>query len=64
LLVGLSIDLDNKGNVLQLEASRRLTDNIKVFLEGWAFFNTDPGDYYLYSIRDDDFIRLQLFYYF
>jgi hypothetical protein len=64
LLVGLSIDLDNKGNILQLEASRRLTDNIKVFLEGWAFFNTDPGDYYLYSIRDDDFIRLQLFYYF
>jgi len=64
LLVGLSYDLDNKGNVLQFEASRRLSDNFKIFLEGWAFFNTEPGDYYLYGIRDDDFVRLQIFYYF
>ena len=64
LLAGLSYDLDNKGNVLQIEASRRLTENIKIFVEGWAFFDIEPGDYYLYSIRDDDFIRLQLFYYF
>jgi hypothetical protein len=64
LLAGLSYDLDNKGNVLQIEASRRLSNNIKIFLEGWAFYNTEPGDYYLYSIRDDNFLRLQLFYYF
>ncbi len=64
LLMGLSYDLDNKGNIFQLEASRRITDTIKIFLESWVFFNTEPGDYYLYSIRDDDFIRLQLFYYF
>jgi hypothetical protein len=64
LLMGLSYDLDNMGNVLQVEASRRLNDHIRIFLEAWAFFNTEPGDYYLYSIRDDDFIRLQLFYYF
>ena len=64
LLVGLSYDLDGKGNVLQFEASRRLSDNIRIFLEGWAFFDAEPGDYYLYSIREDDFIRLQLFYYF
>ena len=64
LLVGLSYDLDGKGNVLQFEASRRLSDNVRIFLEGWAFFDAEPGDYYLYSIREDDFIRLQLFYYF
>ncbi len=64
LLLGLSFDLDGKGNVLQLEASRRMTDNVRISLEGWLFANTEPGDYYLYSIRDDDFIRLQLFYYF
>jgi hypothetical protein len=64
LLLGLSYDLDNKGNVLQIEASRRLTENIKIFVEGWTFFDIEPGDYYLHSIRDDDFIRLQLFYYF
>jgi hypothetical protein len=64
LLFGLSYDLDDKSNVLQLEASRRLGDSFKIFLEGWAFFNTEPGDYYIYSIRDDDFLRLQIFYYF
>jgi hypothetical protein len=64
LLAGLSYDLDNKGNVLQIEASRRLTDNIKIFLQGWAFFDIEPDDYNLYCIRDDDFLRLQLFYYF
>ena len=63
-LAGLSYDLDNKGNVFRIEASRRLTENIKIFVDGWAFFDIEPGDYYLYSIRDDDFIRLQLFYYF
>jgi len=64
LLLGLTQDLDDQGNVLQLEASRRLSANVRIFLEGWLFFNTDPDDYSLYSIRDDDFVRLQLFYYF
>ena len=64
LLAGLSLDLDNNGNVLRVEASRRLTDSIKISVEGWAFFDTEPTDYYLNSIRDDDFLRLQFFYYF
>jgi hypothetical protein len=64
LLLGLSHDLNNGGDILQIEASRRLADNIKVFLEVWGFFNTDHDDFYLYSIRDDDFVRLQVFYYF
>jgi hypothetical protein len=65
-LAGLSHDLDNKGNVLRFEMSRRITDNVKIFLEGWNFFNIEPDDYYyyLYDIRDDDFVRLQIFYYF
>ncbi len=64
ILLGLSLDLDNKGQVFRLEASRRLADNVRLMLEGWGFFNTDPGDYYLYSIREDAFGRLQIFYYF
>jgi SH3-like domain-containing protein len=64
ILLGLSYDLDNKGQTLQLEASTRLSDNISIALEGWAFFNTEPEDYYLHSIRKDDFLRLQIFYYF
>jgi len=64
ILAGIGYDLDNRGNVLRLEASRRITDTLKIFLEGWAFFDIDPDDFSLYSIRDDDYIRLQLFYYF
>jgi hypothetical protein len=33
-LAGLSYDLDNKGNVFRIKASRRLTENIKIFVEG------------------------------
>jgi len=64
ILAGLGYDLDSRGNVLRLEASRRITDTLKISLEGWAFFDIEPDDITLYSIRDDDFIRLQLFYYF
>jgi len=64
ILLGLSYDVKNNGQVLQLEASRRLTNNMSLALEGWAFFNTEDDDYYLHSIRDDDYIRLQIFYYF
>jgi len=64
ILTGLSQDMNDKGNVLKIEASRRLTDSIKIFLDAWAFFNTDPEDFSLYSIRDDDFVRLQVYYYF
>jgi hypothetical protein len=64
LLAGFSYDLDSRGNVLWLEASRRITDTLKIFLDGWVFIAIEPEDTYLYSIRDDDFIRLQVFYYF
>jgi len=49
---------------LQLETSRRLGHNMRISLEGWAFFDIESDDNYLYSIRKDDFVRLQLFYYF
>jgi hypothetical protein len=64
LLAGISFDLDESGSVLQIEASRRLTDNLKISLEAWSFFDLEENQTYLYSIRDDDFVRLQLFYYF
>ena len=64
LLAGISQDLDDASSIFSLEASRRLTDRLKVYLEAWVFIGAEPGDYYLYSIRDDDFVRLQLFYYF
>ena len=64
ILLGWSYDLNDGSNALRLEASRRLRNNMKIFLEGWGFFDIQPGDYYLYSIRDDAFIRVQIFYYF
>jgi len=64
ILLGLGLDLDSRGQLFQIEASRRLANNVSLALEGWSFFNTDSGDYYLYSIREDAFVRLQIFYYF
>jgi len=64
LLTSISFDLDHSGSVLRIEASRRLTDNLKLFLETWSFIDLEESQTYLYSIRDDDFARLQLFYYF
>ena len=64
LLAGISFDLDESGSVFRMEASRRLTDNLKISLEAWSFFDLEESQTYLYSIRDDDFVRLQLFYYF
>ena len=64
ILVGLGLDLDDKGNVLRVEASRRLSDTVKISLESSAFLDTAPDDFSLFNIRDDDFVRLQVFYYF
>lgn len=64
ILVGIGYDLESRGNLLRLEASRRISDSLRIFLEGWAFWDIAPEENYLYSIRDDDFIRLQVYYYF
>jgi len=63
LLVGVKQDLDNTSKVSSFEASRRFSDNIKGTLQAGFFFDVEEEDLF-YSIRDDDFIQLELSYYF
>jgi hypothetical protein len=62
LLAGLSYDLDNSSRIFTLEASRRFGDRWKIFLESYLFA-VHPEDI-VYSLRDDDYISLEVAYYF
>jgi len=63
LLAGLMQDTQNSGKAVSLEASRRIGSNWKLSLEAWAFLNQSQNDP-LYSLRDDDFVQLELAYHF
>lgn len=63
LLMGFGQDLDASENAVRIEASRRLTSHWKLILEAWLFLDSGPGSIQ-YSLRDDDFARLELAYYF
>jgi len=63
LLMGFAQDLDASENAVRIEASRRLTSHWKLILEAWLFLDSEPGSIQ-YSLRDDDFARLELAYYF
>ncbi len=64
LLLGGIIDLDHHTTAVSVEAERRLGDQFKLALEMRFQTNTDPLDPILHSIRDEDFSRLRLTYYF
>ena len=59
LLAGVMQDLTNSARVMSIEASRRIRASWKVALEA-RFFSDSPADDPLYSVRDDDFLRLEL----
>jgi len=62
-LLAMIQDRTDKARSFSLEASRRLTDYIKLVVEGRAFAGlatTDP----MYSFRQDDYLQLGLNYYF
>ena len=63
LLVGLIQEIDDPATAVSIEASRRIGSNCKLMLESWTFLNA-PGSDPLASLLRDDFLRLQLAYYF
>jgi len=63
LLAGVITDLDGSGSLCSLEASRRLGEFWKIFITA-RFFNTIAADDVLYQLRQDDYVRLQIRYYF
>ncbi|MCW8328713.1 hypothetical protein MD588_07815 [Photobacterium sp. SDRW27] len=63
LLAGWLQDLENPAKIFQIEASRRLSDQWKVELELRTFQDLPKSDP-IYSLSDDDHLKLELAYYF
>ncbi len=63
LLAGATFDLDNTTRFYLLEASRRLGDNWKLTLETYIYSNI-PADDLVYGFRNEDFVQLELAWYF
>ena len=63
LLAGLIQDLDSPSRALSIEASRRFGSNWKLSLQAWGFLDSAADDL-LFNVRDDDFIQVELAYYF
>ena len=63
LLAGFLQDINNSSRALSLEASRRFGDNWKATFEARGFFNLPESDPF-YSLRNDDFLQIELAYYY
>lgn len=63
VLVGFMQDVSDAENALSIEASRRFGNHWRLSLDVWFFLNA-PKDNVIYYLRDDDFVRLELAYYF
>ena len=62
-LFGVIADLDGGGQSISLEATRRLGDSFKINLNGRSFLNTE-NDPQLDVFAQDDFVRMELGYFF
>ena len=63
ILLGVIHDLDYSSTIIALEASRRLGDTIRLNLDASFFLNMSPQDP-AYSLAQDDYIRLEMVWYF
>jgi hypothetical protein len=64
LLAGAIIDLEYESLAISLEAERRLNNSLKLSLEARIQDQIDPQERLLYAVKDEDFARLRLTYYF
>jgi len=62
-LAGFILDTNDNSKVFSIEASRRIGDSWKIMLEGRMITDT-PSQSPLYSLRKDDYVQLELGYYF
>ena len=63
LLAIYSQDLENSSSFGSLEAQRRLGDSMQININANSFYATDSADP-LYSLRSDDYLQMELVYYF
>lgn len=64
ILGGAVVDLDNDSLFLNFEATARLNGSTAIGLQARLFSNVDPADTTFYSIRNDDYIELEITRYF
>lgn len=64
LLLGVVEDLNNSERLYSIEASRRLGESWKLSIEARLFSGIEDSNSLLYSVRQDDFIQVELGYYF
>jgi len=64
MLLGVIADRDDSSRLYSVEASRRIGENYKLTLETRIFEGFTDSTNLLYSMRKDDFIQLELGYYF
>lgn len=62
-LIGMVRDLDNDSVIYSVEASRRLSEHLKLTIESRQYSNI-PINAALYSYSSDDFVQFELSYYF
>ena len=63
ILAGLFHDLTLGSEMLRVEASTRIGEDLKLSIEAQGFARMDPRDL-AYGLRDDDYLRLELGWYF
>ncbi len=63
-LLGLFVDNEGDGNILRLEASRRIGDSVKINVDSYLYFGADNPNDLFYAFRQDDYIEIALSYYY
>ena len=62
-LAGMALDTDSSARIISVEASRRFGNSVKASLDAYAFVDLPTGDP-LYYLRNDDYVSLEIAYYF
>ena len=60
LLAGIIVDRDNSEWAYNVEASRRIAEGWKLNIEARGFSNNDRNSFIAYTVRRDDYIKLEL----
>ena len=64
LLLGVVADRDDSSRLYSIEASRRIAESLKLNIEARFFEGLTDSSNPLYSFRQDDFVQVELGYYF
>ena len=62
-LMGMIQDINSSGTTFTLEASTRITNHWKISINAFFVLDSSSSDI-IYDLRNDDYLQLELFYYF